>query len=185
MSSALSFCPRRPLTCVSVRVTDRQMGGCRERATALCERFQPSVRDWDAPSSPVCAEGALLFQSRRIEGFSESPDNLAAAALKDVHAQVSVLIAWVCIHHSRERRLWEISLSHLFTEGCCGFCHPPPPNPILSCHFCLRLHVVGQWFTVTLAVITTDCCFLFFLFFFFRIAQKLKDNFFAPTTKTS
>lgn len=140
MSSALSFCPQRALTCVSVRVTDRQTD--RQPGGVETGRwFQPSVRDWDAPSSP---EGALLFQSRRIEGFSESPDNLAAAASKDVHAQVSVLIAWVCIHHSWERKLQEISLSSSLLKAGVVFVTPPPP--ILFCHgiFVYRCMLLGN-----------------------------------------
>lgn len=146
MASALSFCPWRASTCVSVRVTDSQGGVERGR------RLQPSVRDWDALSSPVCT-GALLFQSRRIEGFSESPDNLAAA-LKVIHAQVSVLIAWVCIRRS-------------------GRSHCPASSLKASVVF-VPLHVVGRWFTVTLAVTTADCC-RFLSFFFFRIAEIEKQ----------
>lgn len=77
--------------CLFVRVTDRQTRWqtVKRRSTALSERFQPRAGEWGAPARCVCTKGALLFSSRTIKVFTESLDNLAAAAaLKDVHTQV-------------------------------------------------------------------------------------------------
>lgn len=131
MSSALSSCPRRALTCVSVRVTDRQT----------------------ATSSPVCTERALLFQSRRTERFSESRTTFCCRLEGRPRTSISPYRLGLYPSLTGER-----SRCPFFTEGWCGC--TPPPIP-----YCLLLHVVGQWFTVTLAVITADrCCLISFFF---------------------
>lgn len=80
LSSALSYRPRRSsnFVCRGDRRTDKQTFW-----TAWV-----SAGEWGAPACCVCTKGALLFSSRRMTLFTESLDNLAAAVVKDVHAQI-------------------------------------------------------------------------------------------------
>lgn len=136
--SALAVCssvflsPENLELCLFVRVTDGQTRRqtVKQRSTAHFERFQPSAGEWESPASCVCTKGVLLFSSRTIKLFTESLDNLAAAALKDVHTQVCTdqslsywslpslyLSPWLGTKVAYETKLREISLFCLLTTG--------------------------------------------------------------------
>lgn len=76
--------------CLFLRVTDGQTSRqVKQRSTALLERLSRATLNGKLLPLVFCTKGALLSSSRTIELFTESLDNLAAAAaLKDVGTQV-------------------------------------------------------------------------------------------------
>lgn len=77
--------------CLFLWATDGQTSRqtVKQRLTALLERLSRAPLNGKLLPLGFCTKGALLSSSRTIELFTESLDNLAAAAaLKDVHTQV-------------------------------------------------------------------------------------------------